>query len=863
MNTEGRTGFMRGITIAAVIAILLLAAGLLAPSHALAPRADVEPNDDYDTATPIELNTDYYGWIDKEVETDYYQVTTPADGYITIKMTVPKVDHAVRWTVGVQAGKDYSDLLYRDEILAMERNEVTFQRVCVRAGTYRIYVAIGELASIYDLRVNFTATQYAEFGDNDDESAPQPIALNKRYYGSDADISSLPDQDYYQFKIKEPGYIQLVYNQSATAQPGGVGIVNPALQEKNGGSVYYDSYMDKSFVSQPIGVPAGTYRLWLSARGTDYDFTVKYTPAANWEQEPNYFGEYDDANPIKLDTDYHGSLATQPDHDFYKFTLTAKTAVSIALKFNAPGCQTIVRIYDKGQYKDYDRDFDLFDSGVTTTGKKITLPAGTYYALIEPYASDIGDGFEYTFSINTKTRADLSAAVVTGLTAKTYTGKAQVQSVKLTLNGKTLKAGTDYKVTYANNINVGTATMTIAGVGNYKGTIKKNFVIKAASVSKATVTGIKDQNYTGRALKPVPTVKLSLGGTTVTLKNGTDYTVSYRDNKEAGLATVTIRGKGNFTGSVTRNFRIVKKGLDRVSGLNRYETARAIATRFQKELGLAKLDAICVADGLNYPDALAGAYFAAQKKAPILTVNKAAPTGVDTKATITYITKNLKSGGTVYILGGPGSVPESIATSLQKAGFKVKRLAGANRYLSNLMILKEAKVKSGSEFIVCTGADFGDALSASATGRPVLLVAGSKLTAEQKTYLNAVKARRFTIVGTTKEVSAGIEAELKTYAPVTRLAGKTVYARSVAVAKKYFTGTQLHINIADGRNFPDALCGGPLALALNGPLLLTDGSAAVNRTLQAYAVSVGAKGATVFGGPASVSDTTGKVILKI
>ena len=118
-----------------------------------------------------------------------------------------------------------------------------------------------------------------------------------------------------------------------------------------------------------------------------------------------------------------------------------------------------------------------------------------------------------------------------------------------------------------------------------------------------------------------------------------------------------------------------------------------------------------------------------------------------------------------------------------------------------------------------------------------------------------MKASRFTVVGTTGEVSTGIEKELKAYAPVTRLAGKTAYERSVAIAKKYFSGTQLHINIADGRNFPDALCGGPLAVVLNGPLLLTDGSAAVNKTLQAYAVSVG--------GPASVSDATGKVILKI
>ncbi|MCR4712216.1 MAG: cell wall-binding repeat-containing protein, partial [Clostridia bacterium] len=269
------------------------------------------------------------------------------------------------------------------------------------------------------------------------------------------------------------------------------------------------------------------------------------------------------------------------------------------------------------------------------------------------------------------------------------------------------------------------------------------------------------------------------------------------------------------------------------------------------------------ADGQNYPDALAGAYFAAQKKAPILVVHQAAPTGDKSMATINYIKANLKAGGTVYILGGPGSVPDVVLNTLTNEGFKVQRLWGQNRYGSNLSILKAANVKAGTDFIVCTGAQFADALSASATGKPVLLVAGNKLTDDQKAYLKTAGAKSFTIVGTTKDVAASIETELKTYAPTTRLAGANTYERSIQIAKKFFPSTVTHINVADGRNFPDALCGGPLAQKLGGPLLLTDGSAAVNQKIRTYASGAKAMKATVFGGPASVSDATCKYILGI
>ena len=382
------------------------------------------------------------------------------------------------------------------------------------------------------------------------------------------------------------------------------------------------------------------------------------------------------------------------------------------------------------------------------------------------------------------------------------------------------------------------------------------------SLAKATVSGIKaSYPWTGKEIKPVPALKLTLGAKTVSLKSGSDYTVSYRNNINVGTATITFTGKGNFTGTVEKTFKItaenVKPGFLRLSGDNRYKTAYAIADQLKKDYGVAQFTSACIADGRNYPDALAGAYLAKVKKCPILVTHPSL-----FAETVAYVKGNVKKGATVYILGGTGSVPNGIVTQLQAAGFKVKRLGGANRYDTNLLILKEAGGKN-QDLLVTTGQDFSDALVASATGKPVLLTYGSALTTDQKAYVAAAQVKSITAIGNNALVSAGVVNDLKKYKVVTRVSGTTVYDRSLNIAKKFFPGNQPHINLADGRNFPDALCGGPLASKEGGPLFLTDGSATVNAKIRTYAKAAKSVKATVYGGPASVSDATVKYILSM
>ncbi|MCR4712675.1 MAG: cell wall-binding repeat-containing protein, partial [Clostridia bacterium] len=503
-----------------------------------------------------------------------------------------------------------------------------------------------------------------------------------------------------------------------------------------------------------------------------------------------------------------------------------------------------------------------------------TLEEGTDYTATYKKNKNVGTATvtvtgkgDYTGSITKTfkiTPASVKKAKVSGLTAKTYTGAAikPAPVVKLTLNGKvvTLKACTDYTVTYKNNTKVGTATVTITGQGNFKDALSKTFKIAPASIKKASIGAVKDQIYDAQAKQPTPAVKLSLNGKTVTLKSGTDYTVRYKNNTAPGTATITFTGKGNFTGTVSKTFKIVKENAtyERIFGDNRYETSFKIADALKKQLGVSKFNCAVVADGRNYPDALAASYLASVKKAPILMTAEGR-----FAETTSYIRKNVTPGSTIYVIGGTGSVPEAFTAGL--TGYQVKRLGGANRYGTNLLILQEARV-SDQEILVVTGADFGDALSASATGKPVLLVGGSHLTAEQQSYLATLKGRKYTIVGGTEVVAAEIQADLARYGAVSRLGGTTVYDRSVNIAKKYFPGYQKHITLASGESFPDGLAGGVLAMAKGGPLLLSNGSPAVYAKAISYAKAANTTQATICGGGANeqmVTDQAVKAILAI
>ena len=134
-----------------------------------------------------------------------------------------------------------------------------------------------------------------------------------------------------------------------------------------------------------------------------------------------------------------------------------------------------------------------------------------------------------------------------------YEGKAIKGNETVKDGREVLDSGKDYKASYQNNKNLGKATITIKGIGNYKGTKKVSYTIVKRSVRSVTCHYKKTKSYTGRWVKPNVTLKVGK----VKLEKNRDYTLVYRNNLQIGKASVVIQGMGNFTGKKTISFKIV------------------------------------------------------------------------------------------------------------------------------------------------------------------------------------------------------------------------------------------------------------------------------------------------------------------
>ena len=150
---------------------------------------------------------------------------------------------------------------------------------------------------------------------------------------------------------------------------------------------------------------------------------------------------------------------------------------------------------------------------------------------------------------------DISAAEVSGLADAVYTGKAVEPDPRVTLGGATLVRGVDYALSYKGNVNAGTATVTVTGIGNYAGTKAAIFKIAPKKATPTVTLSKASYVYDGSAKKPSVTVKV--GGTKL---SSSSYTVAYASGRKAvGTYKVTVKLKGNYTGTKAVTFKITPK----------------------------------------------------------------------------------------------------------------------------------------------------------------------------------------------------------------------------------------------------------------------------------------------------------------
>ena len=217
----------------------------------------------------------------------------------------------------------------------------------------------------------------------------------------------------------------------------------------------------------------------------------------------------------------------------------------------------------------------LTPTATVVLGSK-TLKLGTDYSV--KYANNIAKGTatvtitgkghytgqaKGTFKIVARTA--ISKLSISSISAQTYSGSALKPKPTVKRGGTVLKEGRDYRLAYKNNKTKGTASVTIVGKNLYCGSKTISFKIKAKPISDTSVTSIAQQTYTGSAITPKPVIKLG----TQTLREGTDYSIaSYNNNVTVGTATITVNGKGNFSGKKNITFKIVPANLSKVSVSN-------------------------------------------------------------------------------------------------------------------------------------------------------------------------------------------------------------------------------------------------------------------------------------------------------
>jgi len=238
-----------------------------------------------------------------------------------------------------------------------------------------------------------------------------------------------------------------------------------------------------------------------------------------------------------------------------------------------------------------------------------------------------------------------------------------------------------------------------------------------------------------------------------------------------------------------------------------------------------------------FADALAGGPLAVADGGPLLLTDP----GSLTPSVLSEIQRVLPGGGPVHILGGTGAVSPAVESSLQGAGFKTDRLAGADRFATAVAVAKAMGYSGGPAFLA-SGYSFADALvagpAAGVLKAPIFLTDGSALSSATGAALQGTPPSSLTAVGGTAVISDGVASA----AGVTkRLGGADRYETSTLVAAAFFPNAT-EVAFANGMTWQDALVGAPASARLGAPTLLLANPAAAGSTFDYVAAHASGQG---------------------
>ena len=367
-------------------------------------------------------------------------------------------------------------------------------------------------------------------------------------------------------------------------------------------------------ISYKNNVNAGTATITITGKG-NYTGTVEKTFKINGDENPIkvtnktvYTGSTVDLSTLVSDAQGDVTFSIKTNGTTTASTLSGSKLTVGAMSTTDDKDQTVVitaKAAGNGNYNPGNKEITITVQKYTatltwnsttpnsiiygTTGKTATatvkVTEGTAGKVT--YTSGTTDVLEIDANTGALTTKKVGSSEITAKMARTSTVKEA--SIKKTITvtakkieiptGKTLtyngeeQTGVDSKAEYrlsgtvkATNIGTYTATATLADANNTQwsdgSTTAKtiSWKINAKNLSgNITISNIADQTYTGSAITPQPTVTDTARNKALT--NNSDYTLSYKDNTTVGTATITITGKGNYTGTVEKTFKIVKASV--------------------------------------------------------------------------------------------------------------------------------------------------------------------------------------------------------------------------------------------------------------------------------------------------------------
>lgn len=548
---------------------------------------------------------------------------------------------------------------------------------------------------------------------------------------------------------------------------------------------------------------------------TDYTALAKKNniPCVLWDN--NAFAVYNGSS-IVLNSEYHGYINRKNN----TVTSPAKDVIEALMKpygkkadLNCSSSVTIVA----GQSKNIGASSST--SGAVLTYKSTTpsictvdkngnvtaLRTGTGYVTITASANGY-DSVSKDVKIVVSKKSLNNGLLTLSETSYVYDGTYKKPAATVTFGGKVLQEGKDYTISYRNNLNVGVTTVIATGMGDYTGYTSKNFTITKRAMTGGTVSVASSVSFTGSNITPSVTVKVA--GRTLT--SGTDYTVSYSNNKNVGTSNVYVYGKGNYSGSLSAKFDIVpakqqiQKLETRYKGFYIDWAQKGSATGYDVEYSVNSNMSGAVSKHLtaNKPDTLTVSGLSGDKTyyvrvrsytnvngkvyygawsdiKSIKTANndiaKASVSGISTKAfTGKAITQNVtvKVGNTVLKNGTDYTVSYSNNKKVGKATVKITGKGKYGGVITKTFKINPAKqeiqkltAKSKAFFIdwaqkgSATGYEIQYATNSKFTGAKKVTITNnktdkttvSKLSANKKYY---VRVRSYTTVGGTKYYGA-------------------------------------------------------------------------------------------------------------